>query len=1016
MTSEQFQKGDFVRKKRNPGMAGTIVDGPITDAGDVLWKVRLPDGNIRTWDDGTFEKVPERETIASLLAQRVFGRKADFSQLLTFHRLVRPLTNNIYSLHSNRIEFLPYQFKPLLKFIDSPNQRLLIADDVGLGKTIEAGLILSELKVRSTLQTVLVACPAHLREKWRMEMRHRFGEEFAVMNAEEFRRFLVDYRESSGHIAVRAICSLQSMRSDKTTEALESIDPRFDLVIVDEAHHMRNSSTRTHCVGQLLARQAESLLFLTATPVQTQLENLFNLLRLLDEEHFQDYYLFEGQLAANEFVLRAEAALAKVPPDVEGLREAVKAIAELPDFQRRWFEGNPIWSQIVSSAKTLTKSARRAVVNLRLDLGELNLLGDSLTRTRKTEVMTDVARREAQVLRVTYSSEEAQLYQLILNYVRSRYPSGGTFFEKAAMMTPQRRAASSLIGAARFYLRGEGEGDLEDYLASLSDGSAELPDELEEQATGVADLFKKAAAAKMPDGKYDALLIFLRTLQKRDKVIVFSTFPSTLEYLRERLGEEGIGSVIISGRVPVDDRLRIVEEFRDSPKVRVLLSSEVGGEGLDLQFSSIVVNYDLPWNPMTVAQRIGRIDRIGQRAPVIRIINFSVKDTIDQVILERLYHRIGLFQRTVGLTDGILGEVLEHLADAVLSGDLSEEARAERIEQEALALEARLALVEKMDERADSVFISDSFLQDEVNRANKLHRYVSDEEVHTLVTEFLGKYYPRTILTKDSDRAMTYRIDPDKELRAAFANFRLGPGDRLPVFMGNREATLITFDVGTASRLSGIEHINLTHPLVRLVVEHYQSRGHEFARTSYFGLRSTTVPAGPYLVMVHKLVASGVRPRVLLIPAVVKMDPQETLDEDTSEVLVAEMITGGRDISHLKQVPHSLPLDEAHVKALAAIRQRDRSLRSSLSGKDAAFRARRVASLRAHYERRIARQRELASEHEFRGSDAAMVKGFVTRAKNLEQECEGRIAEIERGKPFDPETEEVLAAVVQVHE
>jgi len=1011
-----YQRGDFVRKKRNPGMAASVVEGPIDDAGDILWKVRLPDGSVRKWEAGTFELVPQKETIADLLRKAQFGRKSDFSQLLTFHRLDQPLTNNIYSLHSNRIDFYPFQFKPLLKFIDSPNQRLLIADDVGLGKTIEAGLILSELKVRSSLQTVLVACPAHLREKWRLEMRRRFSEDFSIVDAAGFRQFLNDYRESSGQMAGRVICSIQSMRSERTREELERIDPRFDLVIVDEAHHMRNSGTQTHALGRMLSRQAEALLFLTATPVQTQLENLFNLLRLLDEEHFQNYYLFERQLAANEHVLSAEAALARVPPDFQAFSAAVKRMSSIPESEGRWFEGNPLWEQVLDAAQAGERRSRRGLVDLRFSLGELNLLSDSLTRTRKVDVRKDVAHREPQVLHVTYSDEERRLYELVLNYVRSRYSARTTFFEKAALMMPQRRAASSIIGASRFYLSGGGQSDIDDYLASLDDGSADLPDELDDDPGDMRVLFERAAAGNMPDTKYDALLGFMQTLQRTEKVILFSTFPSTLEYLQQRLAQDGFRGVIISGKVAVEERPEIVEGFRDDARTRVLLSSEVGGEGLDMQFCSVVVNYDLPWNPMVVAQRIGRVDRIGQRSPVIRIINFSVKDTIDQVILERLYNRIQLFERSIGLTDGILGNVLEHIADTLLSVDLSEAARLEKIEREARAMEAKLIMLEQMDDRSDGIFISDSFLEDEVDRANRLHRYVSDAELETLVTEFLSKFYPRTILARDTDQAMTYRLDPDQKLRSAFAAFRYEPGDQRPAFLYTREPAPVTFSVATAENQSRIEHVNITHPLVRLVVRHYREHGHEFARTAHFSLASTAVPGGYYLAAIHKLVAAGVRPRVMLLSAVVNLDSVHVLDDETSEILVAEMITNGRDVTHLARVPDGLPVDDAYAQAQQALREQDSGLRGTLRTRDAAFRARRVASLRAYYDRRVARQRTLASEHRGRGSSESMVKGFLTRATNLENECDGRIAEIEGGRPFDPETEEVLTAVVQEHE
>lgn len=1018
MSAQHFHVGDFVRKKTNPGIAGVLVQGPIDDAGDVLWRIRLPDGSIKGWLQGTFELVPKEETVRELLARGRFGRKADFSQLLSFQRLVKPLTNNIYSLHSNRIDFYPHQFKPLLKFVDSPNQRLLIADDVGLGKTIEAGLILSELRVRSSnLQTVLIVCPSHLTEKWRLEMRHRFSEEFTVLGASDFLSFLNDYRAAPGATPLRGICSMQALRGERIREALENTDPRFELVVIDEAHHMRNSATLTHQLGRVLGRLAEALVLMTATPVQTDLENLFNLLRLLDEDHFQNFYLFEQQLKANEAVLQADACLASVPPRMDGFREAIGRIETLPEGRRKWFLSNPAWPRVREALQGDFPADRRKLVDLRFSLAELNILGDSLTRTRKREAMVNVSHREPQVLDVKYSPDEAVLYRLVLEYVRSRYSSRSSFFEKAALMTPQRRAASCLNGASRYYLEGRGEAGLEDYLASIDDGGEELPDSFDDRATELQVIMAKAVRGELPDSKYNAIQGFLKGLKDQEKVIIFSTFPSTLDYLQERLGKDGMKSVIISGRVPMDDRLTIIERFRDQPDLKILLSSEVGGEGLDLQFCSIIVNYDLPWNPMAVAQRIGRLDRLGQKSPVIRIINFAVRDTIDQTILERLYKRIGLFERSIGLTDGILGPIQEQITDAVLNGELTEEARVQMIEIGAQALEARIASIERMEERSDSLLISDSFLRDEVLQADRLHRFVSDEEVCALVQDFLTKYCPRTRLTPLRDQPLTYRIEADQALRARINGFPYAPGDRRPRFMDMRDGSVITFNTVLAGQLSELEHINVTHPMVRLVVNHYREHGHEFARATRFDMESVLVPPGDYLVSVHKLEAEGVRTRVQTLCVVVDMATGLILEDDVGETLVGSMITSGSDSPFLEQrgAAGGDALMNRYETAVAEISKRDAAIRSSLKMRDEAFRARRIASLRAYYDRKITRQRELANMHRWRDGETSQVKGFETRAKNLETECDERVSRVENSNAFDPETQEILAAVVRIH-
>src|SRR5262249_19505057 len=149
-----------------------------------------------------------------------------------------------YAFNASRTRFYPYQFKPLIKFLDSPDHRLMICDEVGLGKTIEAGLILTELRARQTIRRVLVVCPANLGPKWKLELKQRFGEDFDILAAPEFLEYLEEYESDPDRSVLNGIVSIESARQERILERLEYLSPQFDLVIVDEAHHLRNSGTK----------------------------------------------------------------------------------------------------------------------------------------------------------------------------------------------------------------------------------------------------------------------------------------------------------------------------------------------------------------------------------------------------------------------------------------------------------------------------------------------------------------------------------------------------------------------------------------------------------------------------------------------------------------------------------------------------------------------------------------------------------------------------------------------------
>ena len=253
-----------------------------------------------------------------------------FRSFMTLAKLVTPLASTVYSYLASRTELLEYQFKPVLKLLDSPYSRILIADEVGLGKTIEAGIILTELHARQSLVRVLVTCPSALTDKWRGELRERFEWDFEIVDGAGLRD-LLERSSRVPEMPLRLIASLELMRREENLTALQDHVPRFDLVIVDEAHHMRNQGTMTNQLGDMLSAYADALIFLTATPLNLGSEDFYELLSLLVPEEFHQFADFEDQIAPNQYVNAALRAVRKAQPDYA---DALQQLSGVEDTQQ----------------------------------------------------------------------------------------------------------------------------------------------------------------------------------------------------------------------------------------------------------------------------------------------------------------------------------------------------------------------------------------------------------------------------------------------------------------------------------------------------------------------------------------------------------------------------------------------------------------------------------------------------------------------------------------------------------
>ena len=312
-------------------------------------------------------------------------RRSDLSLTVTWTKLRNALTDTVYSYASSKTIFRPYQFVPVLKLLSSGTGRLLIADEVGLGKTIEAGLIWSELERRTPLDRVLVVCPASLRLKWKSEMGRRFDRDLALMTPQDLRDQA--HKMAQGRdVRFAGVVGIESLRRhEEALQALTDVHARFDLVIVDEAHALRNRGGKSHQLGQLLSDWADVLVFLSATPLNLGQGDLFNLVNMLHEEEFSDLAVFEAQLEPNQ-------ALNTI------IRELRSGMRRAPDACCPSRGASPTWSSAQRSPRGRTSSAcagsstsiepltSEEVATAKRAASSLNTLGSVLTRTRKADV------------------------------------------------------------------------------------------------------------------------------------------------------------------------------------------------------------------------------------------------------------------------------------------------------------------------------------------------------------------------------------------------------------------------------------------------------------------------------------------------------------------------------------------------------------------------------------------------------------------------------------------------------
>ena len=547
--------GATVINLNNPARVGQLTGRQQARAGVVFREVAFGPNEKRFIAEGFLQSFDERDSSTEGLIRRgLYGKADDLRRLLTFEKLKGTLHDFIYSMDAARIDFLEYQFKPVLTFVNSPTERLLIADEVGLGKTIEAALIWLELQARRDARRLLVVCPKMLATKWRLELRQKFGVQAEIGNVESLQQALADVRREGESCAFTWICTYSGLRparddlsllDDPENEDLsergrlcsvfqnwEANYPLFDLAIFDEAHHMRNPAAATHRLGSAIANATNALLLVSATPVNNTSTDLFTLLRLLDPDFFSNESLFNTLLEENRPALQASLALNQLKPN---FIQAAEALSRLR--QSRFVGNSEILRQGIEQLQTLRPGDHAGLLGVLETIEKLNLISRYVSRTRRVQVKERRPVRKPLILEVEFSDEEMRFYRTVTRMVRRRVESSGGGFLAFHLILPQQRTASCIPAMVRAVRDGD-LGDPVELLSEAFDLEVDADEALVEETLS-EDVLEWLGSHDFEAGdtKFRELRKLLLEQLPDEKIIVFAYFKGTLRYLQRRLSK-----------------------------------------------------------------------------------------------------------------------------------------------------------------------------------------------------------------------------------------------------------------------------------------------------------------------------------------------------------------------------------------------------------------------------------------------------------------------------------------------
>ncbi len=565
--------------------------------------------------------------------------------------------NKLLSLSNSRTRILAHQVESTHRIINSLNQRFLLADEVGLGKTIEAGLVIKELIFRFDYNRILIICPASLVLQWQTEMKSKFNESFEIMDRHALKKYR-NMQKNPWDASGRTICSLDFIKNILHKGDLTKTT--WDIIIIDEAHRLRRDelkATLSYNVAELLSQYSKAFLLLTATPFRGKLEELYYLIRLVDKNLLGPFQTFYNTYCLNEC-------------DLSGLRQKISSVTirrtkkEIGGFTKRHaktikFEFFPEERVLYdATTKYVIEEYNRAIQTENRAVGFVMTVFQKLLDSSTLALLSALKKRKGHLSYLVNHENDA----MIRNKILRPDASGRSIFSHNvfALSSPEQSSGvfarcDKLIGK-RLVEFNEID-DPEDVDEIGEDSVRKTRHEIQEEIK-ILDHLIEIAESVTRNKKAEKLRELVTKLRsgRCKKILIFTQFRTTQDYLKNILHDFKVE--LFNGSMDKDRKEEAILNFKENADI--LISTEAGGEGRNLQFCNVLINYDLPWSPVKIEQRIGRIHRFGQPSDVY-IYNFSTKDTVAERILVVLIKKLKLFEESIGTPDILLGQIEEEL-------------------------------------------------------------------------------------------------------------------------------------------------------------------------------------------------------------------------------------------------------------------------------------------------------------------------------------------------------------------
>lgn len=959
---ERFNQGQVVCLRSDKSIKGAVI-AVMDGAPETRYQVFTNSIGVQVYYASQLETEQEADSLEKVDAER-------FHAGLTASLIRNPSLSSLYSLNTAKIDFIPHQFRPVLKFIRSDRPRLLIADGVGVGKTIEAGLILRELQARRNLDSVLIICPRPLvsERKWEEEMK-RFDEEFTALDGDTL-RYCIKHMEIEGEWPdkyKKAIIPYSlfdernvfgSHNGKKTEVGLMEIEPpKFDLVIVDEAHHIRNTATYGYKAVSRFCDAAEAVVFLTATPVQLEYDDLYVLLNLLRPDLIIDKNTFYDMAEPNEFINRASMFVRGQKEEWKKKTHEMIVKACATSWGSKVFKQNPTVKgilQVLEKQKVSTEER----VQLISDIEDMHTFSNIISRTRRRDIGEFTLRKPITV-KVDFTETQRILHDSILEIIHDMLSHiHCTENTKFMMTTIRRQTASCLFGLVPMLKEILYRHVYEMIDDDMFDGGV-ISTEKSVAAirARIQDILMLAEKLPEDDPKFDAMMEIIeqKKIEPKNKVMIFSSFKHTLFYLHGKLLEKGYRVGLIYGDVIDEERRALRKRFNptdtliDSEEaIDILLFSEVGCEGLDYQFCDCMINYDLPWNPMRVEQRIGRIDRNGQTSESVSIYNIITPGTVDADIYDRCLMRIGVFHSSIGDCEEILGEITGEIRRLVDNFQLTDEERRAKLQQMTDNKVRFIKEQEQLEEKQRDLFgvrVPESSFDSELKNATNY--WLSAENLQKLVN-----YYLKSRLEADKeyflgDKALkTLRLSQvgrnillEDYRKAKFQKNEMNKTWEKWLKAGEQHLS-VTFDSKCCKENPSATLISITHPLVKQASIYLQSKGKV---VTVLKVKTDRFMAGEYPFAIFQWKLSGEREDLQMKPVSANMELNkilfELLKESDDAYYHLDLSTNAWE--EVETVHHGMwesALKEHRVKTEEMILYKEASLKTSHTARMATLR------------------------------------------------------------------------------